>query len=87
MSVTPAQIAAIKILNDGGSIYDAVDAAVAAVHAPRFTAKQKEWLARVLATNLASGPSDKTYQVDIDDWIAKVGRAFEMVENMKPEDL
>lgn len=52
---------------------------------PVYTDKQKEWLARVLATNLASGPSDSTHQVDIDKWIADVKRAFDMIENMKSE--
>ncbi len=53
---------------------------------PIYTENQKEWVARVLATNLASGPTDKTHRVEIDDWIAKVKAAFDVVENMKSEN-
>lgn len=52
---------------------------------PVYTDKQKEWLARYLATGLASGPSDKVHKVDIEKWIKEVRDAFALIENMKSE--
>lgn len=49
---------------------------------PTYTDKQKEWLARYLATGLASGPSDRVYKVDIDKWIKDVHDAFDVVDKM-----
>lgn len=50
---------------------------------PVYTDKQKEWLARYLATILASGPSDKVHHVVLDKWIADVNEAFQAIENLK----
>ena len=53
---------------------------------PVYTDKQKELLARYLATGLASGPADKVHKVDIGKWIADVKDAFDLIENMKSAD-
>lgn len=52
----------------------------AGLTAGRYTTKQKEWLARYLATSLASGPADKVHNVNIDDWIKEVKNAFDLIE-------
>jgi hypothetical protein len=53
----------------------------------RYTDKQKEWLARYLATGLASGPGDKVHKVDIDEWIKEVKAAFDLIEKMHADIL
>lgn len=51
-----------------------------------YTDKQKEWLARYLASGLASGPGDKVHRVNIDEWIKEVKDAFDMIDkHIKPE--
>lgn len=49
-----------------------------------YTDEQKEWLARYLATGLASGPGDKVHKVDIDEWIKEVKHAFDVIEKHVP---
>ena len=52
----------------------------------RYTDEQKEWLARYLATSLASGPDGRVHKVDIDEWIKEVKHAFDVIEkHVAPE--
>ncbi len=46
----------------------------------RYSDKQKELLARYLAASLASGPTDKIHKVEINEWIATVKHAFDVIE-------
>lgn len=91
---TPEQIKALRALARDFAkrsiVMDAtarlVEQVILETHAqlakPRYTEKQKEWLARYLATGLASGPSDRIYQVDMDKWIADVKAGFDVVDTI-----